>query len=133
MKRLHKSLLMLAAGAGIALAQTEPRYLEDILKDEVLPQSVALFQLRQYILNRVAKPPASGHGRTMVFGVEGYRRQDRKRCRVSRLAEGMDLFATEVERPGCHSRKRLPDAQAALRDLSGLPVDGDSLRAVEHA
>src|SRR3984893_17315053 len=58
MNRLHKSLLMLAVGAGIALAQTEPRYLDDILKEEVLPQSVALIQLRQYILNRVAKPPA---------------------------------------------------------------------------
>ena len=45
-------------GRGVALAQTEPRYLEDILKEEVLPPSVALFQLRQYILNRVAKPPA---------------------------------------------------------------------------
>ena len=49
---------LLAITAGAALAQTEPRYLEDILKEEVLPQSVALFQLRQYILNRVAKPPA---------------------------------------------------------------------------
>src|ERR1700682_414796 len=58
MNRLHKSFLMLAAGAGIALAQTEPHYLDDILKEEVLPQSVPLFQLRQYILNRVAKPPA---------------------------------------------------------------------------
>jgi hypothetical protein len=58
MNRLQKSLLMLAAGAGIALGQTEPHYLDDILKEEVLPQSVALFQLRQYILNRVAKPPA---------------------------------------------------------------------------
>lgn len=57
MAKLRQSLLLLAL-AGIALAQTEPRYLEDILKEEVLPPSVALFQLRQYILNRVAKPPA---------------------------------------------------------------------------
>jgi hypothetical protein len=57
MAKLRPSLLLLAV-AGIALAQTEPRYLEDILKEEVLPPSVALFQLRQYILNRVAKPPA---------------------------------------------------------------------------
>src|ERR1700676_1164742 len=58
MNRLQKSLLMLAAGAGIRLGETGPHYLDDILKEEVLPQSVALFQLRQYILNRVAKPPA---------------------------------------------------------------------------
>ena len=57
MAKLRRSLLLLAA-AGIALAQTEPRYVEDILKEEVLPPTVALFQLRQYILNRVAKPPA---------------------------------------------------------------------------
>jgi hypothetical protein len=57
MVKLRRSLLLLAL-AGVALAQTEPRYLEDILKEEVLPPSVALFQLRQYILNRVAKPPA---------------------------------------------------------------------------
>jgi len=57
MAKLRRSLLLLAM-AGTALAQTEPRYVEDILKEEVLPPSVALFQLRQYILNRVAKPPA---------------------------------------------------------------------------
>src|SRR5882724_4252216 len=58
MAKLRNWLLLLALAAGIALAQTEPRYVEGILKEEVLPPSVALFQLRQYILNRVAKPPA---------------------------------------------------------------------------
>ncbi len=58
MMKLRQSLLLLAVAAGTALPQTEPRYLEDILKDEVLHPSVALFQLRHYILNRVAKPPA---------------------------------------------------------------------------
>jgi hypothetical protein len=58
MVRLWLSLLLLAISAGTALAQTEPRYLEDILKEEILPASVAQFQLRRYILNRVGKLPA---------------------------------------------------------------------------
>ena len=54
----QRRFLLLAVGAGVVLAQTEPRYLEDALKEEILPPSVAQFQLRQYILGRVAKPPA---------------------------------------------------------------------------
>jgi dienelactone hydrolase len=49
---------VLAISAGTVLAQTEPRYMEERLKEEILPPSVALFQLRQYILNRVGKLPA---------------------------------------------------------------------------
>ncbi len=52
-------LLLLAVCAGSALAQTEPRYLEDRLKEEILPPGVAVFQLREYILNRVGKLPAA--------------------------------------------------------------------------
>ena len=58
MIRSGLAFLLLAVSAGTALAQTEPRYLEDILKEESLPPDVALFQLRQYILNRVGKLPA---------------------------------------------------------------------------
>ena len=58
MIKLRQSLLLLAVAGGTALAQTEPRYLEDVLKEEILPPGVALFQLRQYILNRVGKLPA---------------------------------------------------------------------------
>jgi hypothetical protein len=58
MLKLRLLIPLLAIAAGTALGQTEPRYLEDILKEEVLPPSVAEFQLRQYILSRVAKPPA---------------------------------------------------------------------------
>jgi hypothetical protein len=54
---LRHSLLLLAAAAGTTLAQTEPRYLEDILKEEVLRPAVAMLQLRQYILQRVGKLP----------------------------------------------------------------------------
>src|ERR1700722_15751171 len=58
MPTLRLFIPLLAITAGTALGQTAPRYLEDVLKEEVLPQSVAQFQLRQYILNRVPKPPA---------------------------------------------------------------------------
>ncbi len=54
--------LLLAATLGAALAQTEPEYMRDILKQEVLSPAVAMFQLRQYILQRVAKPPAPTSG-----------------------------------------------------------------------
>jgi len=54
----RRSLVLLAMAAGTALAQTEPRYLEDMLKEEILPPGVAVFQLREYILNRVGKLPS---------------------------------------------------------------------------
>jgi hypothetical protein len=88
MAKLRRSLLLLAV-AGVALAQTEPRYLEDILKEEVLPPSVALFQLRQYILNRVAKPPAPASAAQWT-PTQTHPRADLKRRCLSRLAEGMD-------------------------------------------
>jgi dienelactone hydrolase len=60
MLRLRHSLLLLVFAAGTALAQTDAPYVEDLLKEEVLPPSVAMFQLRQYILNRVGKLPTPG-------------------------------------------------------------------------
>jgi len=57
MLRLRHSRLLLVFAAGTALAQTDAQYVEDLLKEEVLPPSVAMFQLRQYILNRVGKVP----------------------------------------------------------------------------
>jgi hypothetical protein len=47
------SLIVIAAG-GVLLAQTKPVYLQEILKEEVLPPAVAQYQLRQYILQRIA-------------------------------------------------------------------------------
>jgi hypothetical protein len=50
--------LILAVMAVHLGAQTEASYLRPILEDEILAPQVAVFQLRQYILRRVAKPPA---------------------------------------------------------------------------
>ena len=59
MKRRVSYLLTLAiAGVGLLAAQTEANHLENVLKEEVLPPDVALFQLRQYILDRVRDVPA---------------------------------------------------------------------------
>ena len=41
-----------------AFGQSDSRQLSAILSDEIISPSVSLFQLRQYLLNRVTKPPA---------------------------------------------------------------------------
>lgn len=40
-----------------ALAQSEPAQLKPILSEDILPANVAVFQVRDYILKKVAKPP----------------------------------------------------------------------------
>ena len=57
MRNFH-AILALAVFIAPAYAQTEADYLRPILADEILSPQVAIFQLRQYILHRVAKPPA---------------------------------------------------------------------------
>lgn len=49
--------LTLAVLATPLWAQTEASHLRPILEDEILSPQVAVFQLRQYVLHRVAKPP----------------------------------------------------------------------------
>ncbi len=41
----------------LALAQSDARTLQPILQEQTLPPDVVLFQLRQYLLSRIAKPP----------------------------------------------------------------------------
>ncbi len=53
-----RTLLALAIVAIPLGAQTEADYLRPILEDEILAPQVAVFQLREHILNHVAKPPA---------------------------------------------------------------------------
>ena len=57
MTRCQRVFLTFVLCAAPLLAQTEPRYLEGILKEESLSPDVALFQLRQFILHRVGKLP----------------------------------------------------------------------------
>jgi dienelactone hydrolase len=44
--------------SSLCYSQSEPAQLEPILKEEILSPEVSLFQLKQYIMSRVAKPPA---------------------------------------------------------------------------
>jgi dienelactone hydrolase len=59
MPRLLLSVILAAVFGIPSAAQTEPRYQEEILRQEILPPEVALFQLRQYILNRVSESKLS--------------------------------------------------------------------------
>ena len=51
------ALLLIPLGVSLARAQSEPEELNTILKDEILPQAVAEFQVRQYLVDRIAPPP----------------------------------------------------------------------------
>src|SRR5262245_1881180 len=53
------ALIGIAFLSPIVHAQHERDVVSEILKPEIMPQSVALFQLRQYLLARVAAPPAA--------------------------------------------------------------------------
>jgi dienelactone hydrolase len=44
-------------GISLAHGQSEPEQLNTILKDEILSPAVAEFQIRQYLVGRVAEPP----------------------------------------------------------------------------
>jgi dienelactone hydrolase len=44
-------------GASLAYGQTTPKGLEEILKDEILSPAVADFEIRQYVVKRIAEPP----------------------------------------------------------------------------
>jgi dienelactone hydrolase len=58
MTKTCRTLLTLAVLTAPLGAQTGAIYLRPILEDQILAPQVANFQLRQYILRRVAKPPA---------------------------------------------------------------------------
>ena len=51
------ALLLIALGVSLAHGQSEPEDLNAILKDEILPPAVAEFQIRQYLVERIAAPP----------------------------------------------------------------------------
>jgi dienelactone hydrolase len=55
-----KSFVVVLLGCNVAsvFAQSEPKPLAAILGEEILAPGVSLFQLKEYLLKRVAKPPA---------------------------------------------------------------------------
>src|SRR5690242_460167 len=55
-----KAFIVVLLGCNVAsvFAQSEPKPLVAILGEEILAPGVSLFQLKEYLLKRVAKPPA---------------------------------------------------------------------------
>jgi dienelactone hydrolase len=51
------ALFIIPLAASLVYGQSEPEVLSPLLKDEILPQPVAEFQIRQYIIERIAPPP----------------------------------------------------------------------------
>ena len=99
---------------GTVLAQTEPRYMEERLKEEILPPSVALFQLRQYILNRVGKLPAPSSAAEWTT--------DSKRIR--------DQIVIDVVFHGWP--KEWVDAPPKFEDLGVTPGNGYQIRKLRY-
>ena len=61
MSRIDRYFLFVMANllaATLALAQAEPEMMKDILSGENMAPAVSAFQVRQYILGRVAPPPS---------------------------------------------------------------------------
>src|SRR5258706_7320232 len=52
------AVALLSWDVASIFAQSEPKPLTVILGEEILAPSVSLFQLKEYLLRRVAKPPA---------------------------------------------------------------------------
>lgn len=105
---------LLAISAATVLAQTEPRYMEERLKEEILPPSVALFQLRQYILNRVGKLPAPTSAAEWTA--------DSKRIR--------DQIVNDVVFHGWP--KEWVDAPPKFEDLGVTPGNGYQIRKLRY-
>ena len=51
------TLFLILLTGSLAYGQSDPEELSPILKDEILSQAVAEFQVRQYIVERIAPPP----------------------------------------------------------------------------
>ena len=113
MMRLRLTILFLIC-AGTVLSQTEPRYMEERLKEEILPPSVALFQLRQYILNRVAKLPTPTSASEWTA--------DSKRIR--------DQIVSDIVFHGWP--KEWVDAPPKFEDLGVTPGNGYQIRKLRY-
>jgi dienelactone hydrolase len=58
-KTKYLAVLLVFIAASLALGQSEVEQVDPILGEEILSPHVALFQIREYLLRRVAKPPAA--------------------------------------------------------------------------
>lgn len=51
--------LLFIVAANIAFGQSDPAQVTSVLDEEILPPNVAEFQMREYLLSRVAPPPVA--------------------------------------------------------------------------
>jgi len=58
-KFCHVAFIFFVLIAGIASGQSNPAQVKAVLSEEILPPKVAEFQMREYLLNRVASPPVA--------------------------------------------------------------------------
>ncbi|HEY7095793.1 MAG TPA: hypothetical protein VH437_03665 [Terriglobales bacterium] len=114
MTKCRRIILTLTVSITPALAQTEPQYLEGILKDESLSPDVALFQLRQFILNRVGKLPAPGSATEWT--------SESSRIR-SQLVKDVVFHGWP---------KDWVDAPPKFEDLGTMPGDGYQIRKLRY-
>jgi hypothetical protein len=114
MAQLRSWSLILVAAGGIALAQTKPAYLREILKEEVLPPAVAQYQLRQYILQRIAHLAAAPNAEQWTV--------ESKRLR--------EQILSDVVFHGWP--KEWVDAPARFEDLGVIPGNGYQMRKLRY-
>jgi dienelactone hydrolase len=62
-KTKHLAVPLVFIAAGLALGQSDVEQVDPILGEEILSPHVALFQIREYLLLRVAKPPVASSAR----------------------------------------------------------------------
>ena len=55
---LSVSLLLAALHSGTAIGQSGPGELAPVLSEEIQSPAVSIFQMKQYLLRKAAKPPA---------------------------------------------------------------------------
>ena len=127
MDSLFRPFLVLTAFAAAAAAQTEPRYVEDILKEDVLPQPVAQFQLRQYILQRVGKLPAPSTAAQWTAESKRVREQILSEVVYHGWPKEWINSAPKFEETGQLTGEWVPDEEVPVRDRTRLSIDGDPL------
>ena len=126
MKLLVTVLLCLLPSA--VLAQSEARPVGTILSEPIVSPEVSLFQLRQYILSRVAKPPAPASAQQWTAESRGLRERLLKEVVFHGWPQAWVTAPPKFEDLGLiGSGHRVSDAQVALRNCARLSVHRHSV------
>jgi hypothetical protein len=113
LKQYSLAVILMHVIAGLAFAQTDSETLGPILGDEIIPPAVAGFQVRQYLVNRVAPPPVATSAEQWTAQAQKLRQQM------------LDVAYHGWPKEWVNSRLQAP--QAALRNRARLSIHGHSL------